>query len=208
MANRKDLEFNLDKFKSGESNVLLITGFVGSGKSTLAAKLAKKYKAQHLQLDWFTDYVFDNISKETLEENEEPGLLAYIAETGIEGSQNYDDFEEDEIVNMIRDYIKFLIGWCKKQEGRAFIIEGMQIYDVFQKGDDFITECPMIIKGTDVETATKWAAKRNTRINNETDTYNYQDLIQFAEIDTKNLARLEKEMSLVEEFKIYNNLWD
>ena len=160
---RRDLEFNTDKFESGESNILLITGFVGSGKSTLASELAEKYEAQHLQLDCFTEYTFGELTKEELDEQAEVGLLAYIKETNLKGGQNYDDFEEEEIIEMIRDYLKFLIEWCKEQDEK-YIIEGMSIYDVFEKGDDFITSCPMIIKGTSGETSTKRAAERNKKL--------------------------------------------
>ena len=206
---REDLEFNVDKFKSGESNILLITGFVGSGKSTLAAELAEKYNAQHLQLDCFTEYAFGELTKEELDEQAEVGLLAYIEETNLEGGQEYDNYEEEEIVEMIRDYLKFLINWCAEQEEK-YIIEGMSIYDVFQEGDDFITSCPMIIKGTSGETSTKQAAERNIKFDKENnfDSFDwYDELSKYIDTDNKKLTALEKEMALVEEFNLYNSMW-
>ena len=42
IISKNDLYINFDKFESGKSNVLLVTGFSGSGKSTLVSQLAKK----------------------------------------------------------------------------------------------------------------------------------------------------------------------
>jgi hypothetical protein len=109
---------------------------------------------------------------------------------------------------MIRDYIKFLITWCKEQEDK-FIIEGLSLYDIFQEGDDFITSCPMIIKGTSAETATRRAAKRNVEVDPETDEEEwYQELIKFADADNKKLHTLEKELGLAEDFAAYDEMWE
>lgn len=212
---RKDLKFKLKDFESGKSNVLLITGFVGSGKSTLADKLAKKYDAQHLQLDCFTEYLNGGETLEELENLEEFGLLDYIKEANLDKKVGQLDFDSDEVVYLIRDYLKFLIKWCEQQDEK-FIIEGMSIYDVFQEGDDFITSCPMIIKGTSGETATKRAAKRNANFKAEhsqsdwTEQEWYDTLVQYIKADDEKLNVLEKEMNktFAEEFKEYNELWD
>lgn len=45
IISKNDLYINFDKFESGKSNVLLVTGFSGSGKSTLASQLAKNINA-------------------------------------------------------------------------------------------------------------------------------------------------------------------
>ncbi len=205
---REDLKFKIEDFESGKSNVLLITGFSGSGKTTLASELAEKYDALHFQLDWFTDFMFGETTMEELEEQDEIGLIEYIKTNNIEGGQDYDSFEEQEIVTMIRDYIKFLIDWCKKQDDK-FIIEGLSLYDIFQKGDDFITKCPTIILGASAETAIKRAAKRNAELDPETEEDDwYQELIKFAEADDKKLQALEQELSMAEDFKAYDEMWD
>ena len=41
IISKNDLYINFDKFESGKSNILLVTGFSGSGKSILASQLAK-----------------------------------------------------------------------------------------------------------------------------------------------------------------------
>ena len=148
--------------------------------------------------------MFGEATMEELEEQNEIGLIEYIKTNNLEGGQDYDSFEESEIVTMIRDYIKFLITWCKEQEGK-FIIEGLSLYDIFQEGDDFITSCPMIIKGTSAETATRRAAKRNVEVNPETNEEDwYQELIRFADEDDKKLQALERELGLTEDFTTYD----
>ena len=57
---KDDVYIDFDKFESGESNILLITGISGSGKSTLAIELSKKYKAEYVQLDQFEFVILGN----------------------------------------------------------------------------------------------------------------------------------------------------
>lgn len=211
--NKNDIEVNLDKFESGENNILLVTGFSGSGKSTLADKLAAKYGCIHFLLDWFTSYIFGGevtspITKKDLEEEKEYGLLAYIEQENLKNNYTYDDFSGQEIIDQIRKYIKFLIEWCKKQTSEKFIIEGLQIYDTYKEGDIHITNCSMIIKGTSTLISTIRAAKRNTGNSLK----NFWSLIKPAIKDNKNLNALEKDItagkSFAEEFKEYDELWN
>ena len=41
LFSKKDIEYKLDQWKSGSSNLLLITGMSGGGKSTLAKELGR-----------------------------------------------------------------------------------------------------------------------------------------------------------------------
>jgi hypothetical protein len=204
--NKEDLEFNVDKFESGESNVLLVTGFSGSGKSTLAAKLAKKYNCVHYELDCLTFYLFGNMTREEAIGNED-GLVAFIDYKNLPQGEEYDDFPESQIEDWIREYIKFLITWCKNKKDQKFIIEGLQIYNVYRDGDDHITSCPMIIKGTSGLISTIRAAKRNEGSFLKW----FGPLLKFILKDNKDINKLEKEMSnktFADEFKEYNELWD
>ncbi|MCK5607712.1 (d)CMP kinase [Candidatus Pacearchaeota archaeon] len=63
----KTISVNLDKFISGESNILLIAGIPASGKSTLGKKLAKKYKAKYIETD-----IFYNVNDSQAAEDYEP----------------------------------------------------------------------------------------------------------------------------------------
>lgn len=203
--NKNDLEINLHKFESGESNVLLVTGFSGSGKSTLAKDLASKYGCTVFELDCLYFYCSGLITKEELFE-EEPGLTAFINNTNLEPNA---DLNNKEISDLYRSYIKFLIDWCRTQKDKKFIIEGLQIYDTYREGDRYITSCPMIIKGTSGLVSAIRAAKRNEG----NFIKNFKPLIQWLIKDNKVLDKLKKDMvknqhTLAEEFKLYENLWN
>lgn len=206
--NKTDLEFNLDKFESGTTNVMLVTGVSGSGKTTIAQELAAKYGCAHYQLDWLTDYIFGGCDIKELLEEREHGLLTYIAKTGLENTYTYDDFSEQELITIIRSYIKFLIAWCKMQSGKKFIIEGLQIYNTYQEGDTHITSCPIIIKGTSGLVSAIRAAKRN----DGAFLSNFGPLLKFLFSDNKKIKKLEKDLnasnSFAEEFKEYDTLWN
>ena len=52
---RPHTDYNLDKWgKSKNTNVLYVTGIAGSGKSTVANDMAKKYKADVINIDLYT----------------------------------------------------------------------------------------------------------------------------------------------------------
>jgi tRNA A37 threonylcarbamoyladenosine biosynthesis protein TsaE len=204
--NKEDLEFNVDKFESGESNVLLVTGFSGSGKTTLAAKLAKKYNCTHYEIDCLTFYLFGDMTREDAL-GDEDGLVAFIDLKNLPQYEDYDSLPEDQIEELIREYIKFLIEWCKNKKGQKFIIEGLQIYNVYQDGDTHITSCPMIIKGTSGLISTIRAAKRN----DGPFTKWFGPLLKFILKDNKDINRLEKEMNkktFADEFREYDELWN
>lgn len=206
--NKEDLEFNVDKFESGESNILLVTGFSGSGKTTLATDVATKYNCTLIELDYFTDYLFGNVTKEDLLHDDEEGLAEYVELNNLSSNHKYEDFTNQEIEDLIRDYIKFIINWCKNQGGRRFVIEGLQIYDVYKEGDYHITNCPIIIKGTSGLISTLRAAKRN----GGSTLKNFGQLIKYIFKDDKSLNALEKDIakqkSFADEFKEYETMWN
>ena len=180
--NEKDLEINLDKFENKESNVLLITGFSGSGKSTLANSLASKYNCTHYELDCLDFYLSGDMSIKDAIGNED-GLVAFINKKNLKPGLNLNNNKLNELY---REYIKFLINWCKKQKGK-FIIEGLQIYEVYEEGDTFITSCPIIIKGTSGIVSAIRAAKRN----NGSFSKEFGPLIKWALKDNKELNKLK-----------------
>lgn len=186
LLNKKDLEINLDKFESGKSNVLLITGFSGSGKSTLASQLTSKYKCIHYELDCLDFYLGKTMTKEDAVGNED-GLVAFIDKKKLEPGLNLNNNELNELY---REYIKFLINYCKSQKDKKFIIEGLQIYGVYQEGDTFITSCPMIIKGTSGIVSAIRAAKRN----NGSFSKEFGPLIKWVLKDDKALNKLKKDI--------------
>ena len=131
---KDDLYINFDKFKSGKSNICLITGLSGSGKSTLGKEISKKYKAEYVELDKF--FLFKSLDE-----------LKYLSKT----FNNF--FKENMILfNTISDspdiplkILNALIGYCKKIKNKKFVLEGVQIY-LF--ADKSIKKYPIIIKNT------------------------------------------------------------
>ena len=156
--NKNDIEVNVDKFESGASNILLVTGLSGSGKSTLAAQLAKKYKANNFELDCLDFYLHGIMTKEQAEEGGEFGLVDFIKSKRLKVDKSISSKDE---IKLYKEYIRYLINYCKRNKQDKFIIEGLQIYEVFEEGDDFITCRPIIIKGTSGLVSSIRAAKRN-----------------------------------------------
>ena len=202
--NNNDLEINLNKFESGESNILLITGFSGSGKSTLAKQLANNYNCIHYELDCLDFYFGGLLTKEDAVGNED-GLVAFIESKNLE----FNAIPENH-GTIYREYIQFLIKWCKAQPDKKFIIEGLQIYDTYRTGDVYITSCPIIVKGTSGLVAAVRAAKRN----DGSFIKELNPLIKWAIQDDKKLNKLKKELktneknSFAEEFSIYDSMWN
>lgn len=156
--NKNDIKVNVDKFESGASNILLVTGLSGSGKSTLAAQLAKKYKANNFELDCLAFYLHGIMTKEQAEEGGEFGLVDFIKSKRLKVDKSISSKDE---IKLYKEYIRYLINYCKRNKQDKFIIEGLQIYEVFEEGDDFITCRPIIIKGTSGLVSSIRAAKRN-----------------------------------------------
>lgn len=140
IINKDDLYYNFDKFENGESNILLITGISGSGKSTLGESLSKKYKAQYIELDEF-EHADDQIKPDTI-------FYEYLSKrkTLWDNLKN-GSINEEELNNENYKFLNYCISWCKKHKDTKFIIEGIQIYEVFK---DKATNYPLIIKNSSV----------------------------------------------------------
>jgi adenylate kinase family enzyme len=52
-----NIYYNFDKWKNGETNVLLITGYSGGGKTTLSKKLAREYHCKCIEIDLFSNEI-------------------------------------------------------------------------------------------------------------------------------------------------------
>ena len=180
IINEKDLYVNFNKFDSGESNILLITGLSGSGKSTLAKNLAQKYKCEHFELDCLDFYLGNNLSKEDAKKYE-PALYDFIEKKHLGQDKNLSN------IKLYKEYIKFVISWCKKHKDKKFIIEGLQIYEIYEDGDTFITSNPIIIKGTSGLVSAIRGAKRN----DGPFLKEFKDLIRWALKDSKSMKKLK-----------------
>ena len=147
-----NLEFNLDKWsKSGNHNLLYITGISGSGKTTLAKEMCKKYKAEYIELDKFTlgivkglDRWFENVNNGTYEVH--PLLKEYFSQLDhltTNGSWSKPD--------MGNEHDKFLTWLIKKVKGNGtlYIVEGAQFFmKLSNMNPDLIKGEPLIVVGT------------------------------------------------------------
>ena len=105
----------LDQFGQPGHNILYITGLSGSGKSTYAKELAKKLKAEVVELDsYYATKPF----------NSKSGFHRYLKKNQIDTKRllvdnklNYD--ESDKIYSLLKEYAK------KKR----VIAEGVQLFD-------------------------------------------------------------------------------
>lgn len=172
--------YNMNKFLSGETNILLITGYSGSGKSTLAEKYSHKYDVVHIGLD----YVDPTKDSSWIDKNKEDFELQVF----------YDFFEDyDDIKHMVernekhnRDYvmetfIPYAISWCLKHKTYEFSIEGTQIYEYPQLIDKTL---PIIVMNTSAEESAKRKFERD----------DYFDKQIVSEKNIKKLERFKKEL--------------
>lgn len=180
--NKKDIYRNLGKFKTGESNILLITGYSGSGKSTLAEGLSKQYKCGYIELDVLDFYIHRYITLDKVKEFE-PALFDYIESKGDKFIKNYPG-------DVYADYIPFVIDWCERHPDRKFIVEGLQLYEIFNKDNpqEFFKKCPIIIKGTSGVVSSVRGAKRN----DGNSLKNFVYLLKWVLKDTRQLNNLTK----------------
>ena len=121
----KDGFYNFDKWESGESNILLITGLSGSGKTTKAKALMKQYNAKYIQLDEFQCYNNNKGKKDSttsrlisiyLKENPHPLDPAKFTELTAEDFPDYFD-----------PFFDWLIERLSSDQDNRYIIEGLHI---------------------------------------------------------------------------------
>ena len=151
---KKDIVIDLDKWESGESNVLLITGLSRSGKSTLANEMTTKYKNVHnIELDrientWRWVDAAQSIKKF------DPILVKFFDSTPI-GQYAYSQAmkkknlseDDDELHRLMNEAIQWILNYTKTlKSSEKVVIEGVQIfYDLDIK---VALNYPIIIKGT------------------------------------------------------------
>ena len=133
-----------------------------------------------------TFYLQGHLTKENAIGNED-GLVEFIESKKLKPNKDISSSDE---ISLYREYIKFLINYCKKQKDKKFIIEGLQIYESYEEGDSHITSCPMIIKGTSGLVSAIRAAKRNEG----SFAKEFGPLIKWAIKDNKALNALKKDM--------------
>lgn len=97
----EDIYKDIDKFKSGEKNQLLIVGTAGSGKTTMGENLAKKYKVKWISIDSMWWRLKQQYFKNTNESKDQMRLKVY----------------------------EYIIKMLKSNE--RFIMEGVDLLDIY-----------------------------------------------------------------------------
>lgn len=143
--NKGVFDIHFDKFESGETNVVLITGLSGSGKTTLGTKIANKYKAELIELDMFEQcYIFEN--DDQLKQCGEVFYQYLSSHKVLWEKLKRREIRGKELGVEIEKFLKYTISWCKKDKTNRYVIEGVQIYGFLNK--EKINGIPILIVGT------------------------------------------------------------
>lgn len=138
-------DIHFDKFESGETNVVLITGLSGSGKTTLGSKIANKYKADLIELDMFEQcYIFEN--DDQLKQCGEVFYQYLSSHKTLWEKLKRREIRGKELGIEIDKFLKYVISWCKKDKSNRYVIEGVQIYEFLNK--EKITGVSLLMVGT------------------------------------------------------------
>lgn len=190
MEKGTDLSRNLDLFTHGNTKVLFITGITGSGKSTLARQLAKVCKAKLVSLDTLEKY------KNLKEAN-------YIFPDMVE---NYMNKYGDRI-----DLCKYIV----ENANEKYIIEGVQVVDVFLRYPEIFDKSALILKQTPLKEAVVRKFKRDVCnlniLESLKDAYtSYLDIKEFKKKLSKNILvpihTNNLQSTIFEEGEVYSDL--
>lgn len=158
---QSDFTYNLDKFGK-ESNVIFITGLSGSGKTTLSNRYADMYKCEVLHLD---DIECDQYPKEFefLKKKIHTAIPDYTEVSELYYSTDLEkmpDEQANEVYDKMDKAMFICIDELKKRKDTNYIIEGLQIYQLFEA--EYLKDYPVVIKGTSVLSSVYRRVKRNT----------------------------------------------
>ena len=154
---KNDLYINYEKFESGECNICLITGLSGSGKSTLAGEIAKKNKAEWIELD-----IFEHCREFTDDQLKQAGQVFYdylSSHKDVWEGIKKDTIKGKDLAKEINKFINYCIPWCRKDKSKKYIIEGVQIYSCADF--DEVKSYPLVIKNTSMLKSIVQRWKRN-----------------------------------------------
>lgn len=158
--NKDNTIYNIDKFESGESNILLVTGLSGSGKSTLGEEMARKYGATLIGLDNF-EFCYEFPTDEDLRKYAGEVFYEYLnARKPLWNKLKNKELSSKQMCTEISLFTRYCISWCKRHKESKWVIEGVQIYS-FLDGNE-ARKYPLIIMGTSMKNSILQRFKRNS----------------------------------------------
>lgn len=198
----EDICLNLDRFKNGRKfNICFILGYAASGKTTLSFELAKKYKAELLNLDvimypqdsdWLVKYCKDNYKTfyEFIRKN--PKYLKFIDSYQLEFEEGENPItpKKKQLIIERRNWRIKILEFCISKSHKM-ILEGVDLYPIFTVHPE-LCEYPIIIKGTSKLKAMFRYIKRDLESNKTPD--NILDLIEWFGQQSTNLNNFRIDM--------------
>lgn len=166
----KDEGINIDKWESGESNLMFVTGLSGSGKSTIAKKICEEYNAEYVELD--DVYGATVLSKRQKEYGKV--INRYISEIGEQNvfggikDLNMFDFVRKHKQIFDKEYQRFIdwiIAYAEHNKNSRFVVEGSFFFQCDIKAET-IEDYPIIFKGTALNTTLYRRIARSTKKKN------------------------------------------
>ena len=214
IGSKKDIEYNVDKWKNGDINILFVTGHSGSGKSVHARGLAKEYNANIFEIDHF-EMASKVFYKENRKLTKGEEIFKKIFESKYKGPKSFDDLSDKDFYKEQADFIKLLIKYANSHKSEKFIIEGIQIanriYDHTLSIND-LKPYAVLVKGTSILKSDMRALKRDYENFKKMETYPNSfewfkaafaeyivGSIKTAKIRNDRLNNFEKELSKINE---------
>lgn len=144
LVDEPTVAYNYDKWESGESNIMLITGLSGSGKTSLARGVAEQDNAIMVSLDMFqcyTRFKENNIKHPSMEYVEK-----YIKANPKAKKLDFYDIRLEGFGEAFVPYFNWLMKYLAKDKKNRYVVEGIHIL-LFVKYSD-INKYPIICMGT------------------------------------------------------------
>ena len=193
---KDDVYIDFDKFESGESNILLITGISGSGKSTLAIELSKKYKAEYVQLDQFEFVILGN------NPNRDLTFTKKLIDNFFSDNKDIDEVRRNgelksgtsKMGEVMFRVIEYVLDYARRYKDIRIIIEGVQIYDYCEYNKPL--NYPMVIKNTPVLTSFIRKVRR--------DNWSIKDIVKEAPNHIKWLFKGDKILNNIKKSRLVN----
>ena len=141
---KEDNVYNFDKWDSGKSNILLVTGLSGSGKTTLAFSLAKEYDATVIQLDHlqcYSRFIDNNKNTETIKI-----ISKFLKSHKDLRDLDFSDLRLETFKPVFDEFFPWLLKELEKDKKNRYIVEGIHIL-LFTKYSD-IKKYPLICINT------------------------------------------------------------